>query len=260
VSNQIHPTAIVAKSAGLGSGNVIGPFAIIEEDVQLGNDNVIAAQAVLKFGTRIQNSNRIYEGAVLGGTPQHTRFTDETVPTFLHIGSDNVFREAVTVNRAFEENAATVMGDGNYMMYSSHIGHDCEIGNHNVFVTSCGVGGHVRIENRAFISGGVMIHQFVHIGSYAMIGGNSKITQDVLPYMITDGHPALVRGLNVVGLKRAGFKLSDIKLLKQAYRYLFRTDSPLEANLDEISALGHELTTSLCEFIRAADRGFHRAK
>lgn len=260
MSNQIHPTAIVAKSASLGSGNVIGPFAILEEGVQLGDNNVIASHAVLKFGTRMQNGNRIYEGAVLGGAPQHTLFTDETVPTFLRIGDDNVFREAVTVNRAYKENAATVMGDGNYMMYSSHIGHDCEVGDNNVFVTSCGVGGHVRIENRVFISGGVMIHQFVHIGSYAMIGGNSKITQDVLPYMITDGHPAQVRGLNIVGLKRAGFKLNEIKLLKQAYRYLFRTDSPLDANLDEISALGHELTATLCEFVQAADRGFHRAK
>ncbi len=260
MSNQIHPTAIVAKSASLGSGNVVGPFAIIEDGVELGDGNVLAAHAVLKFGTRMKDKNKIYEFAVLGGVPQYIQFTDESVPTYLQIGSENVFREAVTVNRAYKEGVATIMGDGNYMMYASHIGHDCEIGNHNVFVTSCGIGGHVTIQDSAFISGGVMIHQFIHVGRYAMIGGNAKITQDVLPYMITDGHPAHVRGLNLVGLKRAGFKMPDIKALKQAYHILFNSGKSLETSLNEISSIGHELTDKLCEFVKAAERGFHRTK
>jgi len=260
LSNQIHPTAIIAETARLGINNRIGPYAIIEDGVELGDNNVIAAHAVLKFGTRLKDANRIYEGAVLGGAPQHTAFTDESVPTYLQIGSHNVFREAVTVNRSYLEGQSTVMGDGNYLMYSSHIGHDCVIGNNNIFVTSCGIGGHVHIENRAFISGGVMVHQFVHIGSYAMLGGNTKVTQDVLPYMITDGNPAAVRGLNLVGLKRAGFKLEDIRALKQAFRLLFRTETGLETNLAEISAIGHELTNHLCAFVNAAERGFHHQK
>jgi len=260
VSNLIHPTALISSTASLGNNNKIGPYAIVEDGVELGDDNVIASHAVLKFGTRMENANRVYEGAVLGGAPQHTHFTDESVVTYLRIGSENVFREAVTVNRSYIEGESTILGDGNYLMYSAHIGHDCVIGNNNVFVTSCGIGGHVNIEKKAFISGGVMIHQFVHIGSYAMIGGNTKVTQDVLPYMITDGNPATVRGLNLVGLKRAGFTMSDIKALKQAYRLLFRVNSPLEANLDEISAIGHELTGHLCQFVQAAKRGFHRNK
>lgn len=259
MSNQIHATALVAETASLGSNNVIGPYAIIEDGVVLGDNNILAAHSVIKFGTRMQNANRVYEGAVLGGAPQHTLFTDESVATFLEIGSDNVFREAVTVNRSYLEGESTVLGNGNYLMYSAHIGHDCVIGNNNIFVTSSGVGGHVTIADKAFISGGVMIHQFVHIGSYAMIGGNSKITQDVLPFMITDGNPASVRGLNLVGLKRAGFGMQDIRLLKQAYRILFRAGVPLEQNLDEITALDNALTTRLADFVRAARRGFHRA-
>ena len=258
--NQIHPSAIVSSSAELGNNNQIGAYAIIEDGVRLGDDNVIAAHAVIKYGTRMAHRNRVYEQAVIGGAPQHIKFTDESVATFVDIGSDNVFREVVTVNRAYQTGQSTILGDGNYLMFSAHIGHDCVIGNHNTFVTSCGIGGHVEIADRAFISGGVMIHQFVHIGSYAMLGGNSKITQDVLPFMITDGNPALVRGLNLVGLKRAGFVLDDIRALKQGYRLLFRRESSLEANLAEMLALQHPLVTQLCEFVRAADRGFHRTE
>lgn len=258
MTNQIHPSAIVSPSAKLGQNNRVGAFAIIEDGVELGDDNTIAPHAVVKFGTRMGHRNRVYEQAVIGGPPQHVKFTDESVPTFAVIGNDNVFREAVTVNRAYQEGKSTILGDGNYLMYSAHIGHDCVIGNHNVFVTSCGIGGHVIMADRAFVSGGVMVHQFVHIGSYAMIGGNSKITQDVLPYMMTDGNPASVRGLNIVGLKRSGFGLEDLRALKQAYRLLFRRECALEKNLAEMSALNHPLVMQLCDFVRQADRGFHR--
>lgn len=259
--NQIHPAAVVAASAELGANNRIGPFAIIEEGVQLGDDNVIAAHAVIKTGTQMAHRNRVFEHAVLGGWPQHVNFTDESVETFTRIGSDNVFREGVTVNRGYMEGKSTSLGDSNYLMTNAHIGHDCEVGNHNVFVVSSGLAGHVTVADRVFVSGGVMVHQFTHLGSYAMIGGNSKITQDVLPFMITDGNPASVRGLNLVGLKRAGFKLEDIRALKQGFRLLFRREGrTLEANLDEMQALGHPLVTQLCQFVRAADRGFHRVE
>jgi len=258
-SNDIHPTAIVSSDAHLGRGNTIGPYTIIEEGVVLGDDNYIAAHAVIKSGTRMQNDNAVHEHAVIGGIPQHTGFTDESVETWVEIGNNNVFRESVTINRAYHEGKSTVLGDNNYLMYSVHIGHDCLIGNHVTFAPSAGVGGHVEISDRAFVSGGVMVHQFVHIGEYAMIGGNSKITQDVLPYMITDGNPASVRGLNLVGLKRAGFKLADIKLLKQAYRLIFQSGS-LEENLDAVQSLGNNLTQQLCSFIQQSERGFHREK
>ncbi|MEJ2362032.1 MAG: acyl-ACP--UDP-N-acetylglucosamine O-acyltransferase [Gammaproteobacteria bacterium] len=257
--NQIHPSAIVAATADLGENNQIGPFAIVEEGVRLGDDNVIAAHAVIKTGTQMGQRNRVHEHAVIGGWPQHVNFTDDSTETFTQIGNDNVFREGVTVNRGYLAGKSTRLGDGNYLMTTAHIGHDCLIGDHNVFVVSCGLAGHVTVGDRVFVSGGVMVHQYTHLGSYAMIGGNSKITQDVLPFMITDGNPASVRGLNLVGLKRAGFSLEDIRALKQGFRLLFRRDGhSMEANLAEMQALGHPLVTQLCEFARAAERGFHR--
>jgi UDP-N-acetylglucosamine acyltransferase len=258
MSNQIHPSAIVASSADLGDNNRIGAYAIVEDGVRLGDGNVIAAHAVLKFGTRMGHRNRVYEHAVIGGAPQHVKFTDESIPTFAVIGDDNVFREAITVNRAYIEGKATIVGNNNYLMTGAHFGHDCVVGNHNVFANSVALAGHVTMGDRAFVSGGVMIHQFTHVGSYAMIGGNSKITQDVLPYMITDGNPASVRGLNLVGLKRAGFSQEDMRGLKQGYRLLFRRGASLEANLAEMRALGQPLVTQICEFVEQADRGFHR--
>jgi UDP-N-acetylglucosamine acyltransferase len=259
VPNDIHPTAIIAPDAHLGRGNKIGPCAIIEAGAVLGDDNRIAAHAVIKTGTRMQNNNSVYEYAVLGGNPQHTGFTDESVETWLEVGNNNVFRESVTVNRAYSAGRSTILGDNNYLMVSAHVGHDCEIGDNVTIAVSAGIGGHVSIADRVFISGGVMVHQFVHIGPYAMIGGNSKITQDVLPYMITDGNPATVRGLNLVGLKRAGFKMDDIRLLKKAYRLLFQPGH-LEENLRALEGLDHNLTTNLCEFIQRSERSFHREK
>ena len=260
MSNQVHPSAIVSSSAELGHHNRIGPFAIIEDGVHLGDNNVIAAHAVIKLGTSLGDRNQVYEHAVIGGNPQHTKFTDESVATYTRIGNDNVFREAVTINRGYIEGKATVLGNGNYLMTTAHIGHDCVVGDFNTFANSIALAGHVTLGDRAFISGGVMIHQFSHVGSYAMVGGNSKITQDVLPYMITDGNPASVRGLNLVGLKRAGFSLDDIRALKQAYRLLFRRSHSLEANLAEMRAIGHGLVTQICDFVLAAERGFHRAE
>jgi UDP-N-acetylglucosamine acyltransferase len=259
VSNQIHSTAVVSARAVLGKNNTIGPFVVIEDDVMIGDGNVIASHAIIKRFTTLGNDNHIHEHTVLGGWPQHTAFKNGDVQTFCQIGNGNVFREAVTVNRAYHEGKTTVMGDRNFLMFSAHIGHDCVIGNDVTFAPSAGIGGHVVIGNKAFISGGVMVHQFCHIGRFAMVGGNSKITQDVLPFMITDGNPATVRGLNMVGLKRAGFSLDDIKALKSAFQSLFQPGK-LQDNLDRIGALAHPLADELRKFVQEADRGFHRTR
>ena len=259
MSNQIHSTAIVSTKAQLGNNNVIGPYAIIEDDVELGDGNNIAAHAVIIRFTQMGDVNQVYEQAVIGGWPQHSAFKDGDVQTFCKIGDGNVIREAVTINRAYHAAQSTVLGDRNFLMFSAHIGHDCVIGNDVTFAPSAGIGGHVTIGNKAFISGGVMVHQFVHIGRFAMIGGNSKITQDVLPFMITDGNPATTRGLNMVGLKRAGFSLADITALKAAFQILFQAGS-LETNLGQLETLDHDLARELRGFVQAAERGFHRTK
>ena len=257
MSNTIHPTAIVDPSAELGQGNQIGPYAIIEKDVVLGDNNMIASHAVIKKGTRMQHGNRVFEHAVLGGIPQDLGF-NEAMESYLEIGSHNVLRESVTIHRASKVEQSTIIGDHLFMMNLAHIGHDCKLGNNIIIAPSTGIGGHVHIENRAFISGGVMVHQFIHIGRFAMIGGNCKVTQDVLPFMITDGVPGTVHGLNLVGLKRAGFSREDIKALKQAYQILFRQSLCLSDILAELRKLDSTHVEHLAGFIEAAKRGFHR--
>ena len=256
--NEIHPTAIVSEQAVLGDDNFIGPYVIIEDDVHLGNNNKIAAHSVLKKFTRLGDSNTLAEHVVLGGLPQDQGFDGR--PTYVEVGDGNTLREGVTINRATKEKGATRLGNENYLMALVHIGHDCQLGNNIIIAPSSGIGGHVHIADRAFISGGVMVHQFGQIGRYAMLGGNSKITQDCLPYMMTDGVPATVHGLNIVGLKRAGFKMETIKALKEAYRLLFRASLPLEEKLLEIKAIDNEHTQYLVDFINGSKRGFHRDK
>jgi len=237
---------------------VIGPYAVIEADVQLGDNNQIASHAVLKKYTRLGNGNTLAEHVVLAGLPQDLGFKDK--PTYVELGDGNTLREGVTINRATKDNGATQLGNHNYLMALVHVGHDCQLGNNIIIAPSSGIGGHVQIADKAFISGGVMVHQFVQIGSYAMIGGNTKITQDTLPFMMTDGVPAAARGLNLVGLKRAGFKLDAIKALKEAYRILFRSPGSLEEKLDLIDSLNNEHAQQLANFVRGSKRGFHRDK
>lgn len=254
--NEIHPTAIVSDGAQLGKGNHIGPYAVIEDDVQMGDNNRIASHVVLKSHTRLGHDNTLAEHVVLAGLPQDLGFAEKS--TYVEIGNGNTLREGVTINRATREDGATRLGNNNYLMALVHVGHDCQLGNNIIIAPASGIGGHVQIADRAFISGGVMVHQFVRIGSYAMIGGNTKITQDTLPFMMTDGVPASVRGLNLVGLKRAGFKLEAIKALKESYRILFRTSLSLEEKLGRIKSIDNEHARALADFIGGSKRGFHR--
>jgi len=258
VTNHIHPTAIISVNAELGSNNTIGPYVIIEDGVVLGDNNSITAHAVIKRGTQMGNGNNVAEMTVLGGLPKHSGFTDPRVETFLKIGDNNNFGENVTVNRAYHEGAATIIGNNNYLMVSTHVGHDCILGN-NITIGIAGIAGHTVIEDRVFISGGVMVHQFVRIGEYAMLGGNTKITMDCPPYMLIDGRPATVRGLNLVGLKRAGFSRQDLSTLRRAYRALYQNGSKLNDALDEIEGMGCSSTSHLANFMRQSERGLHRA-
>ena len=256
MSNQIHQLACVSPKAQLGIGNMIGPFAVIEDDVVMGDNNQIAAHAVIKSHTRMGDGNQVFEQAVLGGSPQDLGFKDSA--TFVQVGSHNVFRECVTVHRATKAGQATIIGDHCFMMAYTHFAHDCVVGNNVILANVANVGGHVHIGDRAFLAGGVVVHQFVHIGRNAMIGGNAKITQDVLPYMLVDGNPARVRGLNLVGLKRAGFTTSDLRELKTAFRQLFNKAASLEEQIQAIAGQDHPHVQHLLEAVRSSARGFHR--
>ncbi len=259
MTNFIHPTAIISEKAQLGKGNNVAAFVIIEDDVIVGDNNILHSGVVLKSGTRIENGNKIHEHAVIGGLPQDLGFVAST-PSFVKIGNNNILREYVTIHRASQKNGATILGNENYLMTQVHVAHDCLLENNVVIAPSTGLGGFVTVEDKAFISGGVMIHQFVHIGSLAMLGGNAKITQDVLPFMMADGNPAQISGLNKVGLRRAGYKSEDIKVLKKAYQLVFNNESKLEQRLNALSQLDHDAAQHLLSFIEASKRGFHRDK
>jgi len=259
VSNNIHSSALVSAKAELGEGNTIAAFVVIEDDVVLGNNNTLLSGAVLKSGTRIGNDNTIHEHAVIGGLPQDLGF-DATTPSFVEIGDKNTLREFVTIHRASQENAATKLQNENYLMTQVHLGHDCKLANNVIIAPSSGLGGFVTVEDKAFISGGVMVHQFVNIGSVAMLGGNAKITQDVLPFMMADGNPATISGLNKVGLRRAGLKLDDIKAIKRAYQVVFNNELKLDERLTQLSAFSHPSVQHMLSFIQASKRGFHRDK
>jgi UDP-N-acetylglucosamine acyltransferase len=257
VSSEIHPTAVVSPRAELGAGVRVGPYAVVEADVQIGDACEIGTHAVVKRYTILGARNRVFEHATLGGEPQDVKFRGE--PSQLLIGDDNLIREYATLHRASGEGAATRLGHRNFLMIGVHVAHNCTVGDDNIFANDVALAGHIEIEDHAFLSNNVGCHQFVRIGRYAMVGGKAKIVQDVLPFFTTDGNPARVRGLNSVGLRRAGFSTESRRQLKHAYQLLFRASVPLAAALAELERMDDEHVRHLAVFIRNSRRGFTRA-
>jgi len=235
----------------------IHPTAIIEDNVEIGPDCEIGAYAVIKRFTRIGARNRIFEHAVIGGEPQDVKFKGET--SYLQIGDDNIIREFCTFHRANAQGLTTSIGSRNFFMVGVHVAHNCVIGDDNIFANEVALAGHIAIEDHVFLSNNVGAHQFVRMGRYAMIGGKSKIVQDVLPFFVTDGNPASVRGVNSVGLRRAGFTEEGRRALKDAYRLLFRSSLPIADVLQQLEQIDDEHVAHLVSFIRGSKRGFVRA-
>ena len=253
----VHATAIVSANASLAAGVRVGPYAVIEDDVEIGPGCEIAAHAVVKRYTRIGARNRIFEHAVIGGEPQDVKFKRET--SYLEIGDDNLIREYCTFHRANGEGETTRIGSRNFFMVGVHVAHNCVIGDDNIFANEVALAGHITIEDHVFLSNNVGAHQFVRMGRYAMIGGKSKIVQDVLPFFITDGNPSRLRGVNSVGLRRGGFSDDERRALKEAYKLLFRSTSPIQNSLRELDQVDDENVSHLVNFIRNSKRGFIRA-
>jgi UDP-N-acetylglucosamine acyltransferase len=250
----IHPSAIVAAGARLGADVKIGPCAVIEEDVVLGDGCEIAAHAVIKRHTHMGARNRVAEHAVIGGDPQDLKFAAGTL-SHLEIGDDNVFREGVTVHRGSREGSRTRIGNGCFLMAYAHVAHDCVVGNQVVMVNYAGISGEATVQDGAFLSGFVGVHQFCRIGRLAMIGGLTKLVQDALPFCITDGNPGRARGLNLTGLRRGGFSREEIAALKEAYRMLY-AHMPLEEALERMGKMGSAAVNELATFIADSKRGF----
>ena len=255
---EIHPTAVISPRAELAEGVRVAAYAVIEEDVRIGARSEIGAHAVVKRFTTLGERNRVFEHATLGGEPQDVKFRGEV--SRLVIGDDNLIREGVTVHRACGEGESTRVGSRNFLMVGVHIAHNCSVGDDNVFANGAALAGHISAEDHIFLSSNVGAHQFVRIGRYAMVGGKSKIVQDVPPFLTTDGNPPRVRGLNTVGLRRAGFSAEARSALKHAHQLLFRSGVPLAEALEELERTEDEHVLHLARFIRGSRRGFSRAE
>src|SRR5712692_3927060 len=253
----IAPTARVDPRASIGAGSIIGEYCVIEPDVAIGAGCRLEPYVYVKRWTTLGEANQISAGTVLGTDPLDKNFTGQR--SYLRIGARNRIREHYTISRGTQPESATEIGDDNYIMTSGHIAHNCKIGNKTVICSCALVAGYVEVEDGAFISGGVVVHQYSKIGRLAMIGGNTRVNCDVPPFMLCSDFNAAVKGLNVVGLKRAGFTHSDIAPLKKAYQILFRSRLKLEEALRRIEAeCPTEHTRRLVEFVRRSKRGICR--
>jgi UDP-N-acetylglucosamine acyltransferase len=252
---QIHPLAAVDPRAELAEGVVIGPGAVVGPEVTIGARTWVGPHAVLDGRLTIGADNRIYPGACLGQEPQDLKYRG--APTEVVIGDQNTIRECVTINRATDEGEMTRIGDRNLLMAYCHLGHNCLLGNDIVMSNGIQVAGHVEIEDRAVIGGCLGIHQFVHIGGLAMVGGMTRVDRDVPPYCLVEGHPGRVRGLNRVGLRRRGLDQrqggEELRQLQDIWTLIYRSDLVIAESLKQARA--QELLPAadhLCSFLEAS--------
>jgi UDP-N-acetylglucosamine acyltransferase len=230
----VHPTALVDPKAELEEGVWVGPYCIIEGGTRIGKGTVLEAHAIIKRGTSLGERCRIWPNVILGHEPQDVKFRGEE--SFLRIGDDNILREMVTIHRGTGEGSQTVIGSNNLLMAYAHIGHNCIVGNNTMISNSTGLSGHVTIEDKVVIGGFVGIHQFVHIGKMGMIGGLSKVVQDVPPFCTCDGRPARVHGLNTRGLRRNGVPSEVRNQVSTAFKLLYRSGLNTSQALERIHA------------------------
>ena len=250
-SARVHPGAVIS------SGARIGEFCIVESDVVIGPGCLLEPYVYVKRWTTLGDRNEISAGTVLGTDPLDKGFSGER--SYLRIGNRNTIREHYTISRGTAPESATEIGDDNYIMTSGHIAHNCKIGNQIVIASCALLAGYVEVEDEAFISGGVVIHQYSRIGRLAMIGGNTRVNSDVPPFFLYAGYNVQAKGLNLVGLKRAGYKPFEIATLKRAYQILYRSGLKLA---DALAKIETEIATpealQLVAFVRRSQRGICR--
>lgn len=252
---RIHPTAIVSKKAKLADDIEVGPYAIIGDNVKIGANTKIGAYCLIEGNTSIGKSCQIFSGAIIGSRPQDLKFKNEV--TYLEIGDNNIIREYCTFNVGTGENGKTIVGNSNLFMAYSHVAHDCRVGNSCVIANNGTLAGHVIIEDKAVVGGLVAIHQFVHIGALSIIGGCSKVVQDIPPFSTCDGHPAKVFGLNLIGLRRNNISKESIKKLNHAFKLLFNSGFTVKHSLERVEneIKGCEEVSYLVKFAKNSERG-----
>lgn len=251
----IHPTAIISPKAQLGARVEVGPFAIIGDGCEVGDDCVIAPRATLERDARLASGVKIGIGSVIGGAPQDLKYAGE--PTTVEIGRNTIVREYSTINRGTSQSFKTTVGSGCLLMSYVHLAHDCHIGNGVIIANGVQVAGHVTVEEKATISGLSAVHQFVRIGRYSFIGGCSRVSKDIPPFLKAVGNPLKLYGLNSVGLRRSGFPENVVRELKRAYRLFFRSDLNLTQAMQraETELEQYPEVAELVQFVAASERG-----
>lgn len=256
---NIHPTAIVSSEATISEGVEIGPYSIIDANVRIGRNTIIGPHVVIKAHTDIGEGCRFFQFSSIGEVPQDLKFKGEE--TKVVIGSHNTIREFVTIHRATtEDTGVTSIGDHNLIMAYCHVAHNCKLGDHIVMANAANLGGHVHVEDFAIISGLTGIHQFTRIGAHCIIGGASAVNKDIPPFVTASGNFAKLYGLNVIGLKRRGFKEETIMALKEAYKIIFRSSLLLSDALERVRKECNDIPEirHLIDFIQNSERGICR--
>jgi len=258
MAREISPLASVDPQAVLGDDVSIGPFCVIGPHVRIGPGNRLANNVTVIGHTTIGEGNIVFPNVVIGADPQDVSYKGE--PTRVEIGHHNQFREGVTVNRATtKENGLTRVGNCNYFMANSHIAHDCVVGDSVILANGALLGGHTHVDNRAIISGNVGVHHWVTVGAYSFIGGMSRIVHDVPPFMLVEGHPSIVRCVNLVGVKRQGFTADEIASLSETHRLIYRAKMGLEHAREILESHSHlnVRVEHLLNFIDMQRKGAH---
>ncbi|MDO5531186.1 acyl-ACP--UDP-N-acetylglucosamine O-acyltransferase [Sutterella sp.] len=261
--SQIHSSSIVSPEAQIADDVVIGPFCIVGPNVRIGRGTVLRSHVVVEGRTVLGERNLVYAGACIGCAPQDKKYKGED--TELVVGDDNVIRENCTLAiGTIQDHGITRVGSRNLLMANAHVAHDCQVGDDIVVANNVALAGHVQVGSHAIIGGQAGIHQFVRIGEYAMVGGASGVVQDVPPYVICHLNPCKVAGLNLIGLRRAGWSDEQIRALRKAYGHLYRENLTVKEAVERMEALiaehptaEHELTVFL-EFVRSSARGIIR--
>jgi UDP-N-acetylglucosamine acyltransferase len=230
VTPLIHPTALIDPSAELGRGVAVGPYSIIGPNVTVGDKCRLGPRVTLTKNVRLADGVTVGDGSILGGDPQDLKYAGEE--TWVEIGEDTIIREYSTINRGTTATFKTTIGARCFIMTYVHLAHDCQVGDDVVIANATQCAGHVTIHDRAVLSGLNAVHQFVTIGTYAFVGGGSRVNQDIPPYVKAVGNPMELYGLNSIGLQRAGFSGETVAALKRAYRLFFNSDLNLSQAME----------------------------
>ena len=255
--NKISPLAFVRPEAKLGENNVIGPFCYIDRNTVIGDENILQNSVTLNYGTRLGSGNEIFPGASISTKPQDLKFKGED--TTCEIGNNNSIRENVTISRGTASRGITVVGSNNLLMENMHVAHDCILGSNLIIGNSTKFAGEVVVDDNAIISATVLAHQFCRVGSYVMIQGGSRFSQDIPPYIIAGREPIRYAGINVVGLRRRGFSNEMIELIHEAYRIIY-SEGTREENIQKLRST-LKITPEIeyiIDFVQSSKRGIVR--